>query len=95
MRAREFITEHELVWTRRKITSRGGKPVLKWRCTSGLRKGRVVPDVRDCDQAPDQGRREAFKKTRARTKLPQARRAKRTKKINVASRLIARLNKLR
>jgi hypothetical protein len=36
-----------------------------------------------------------MKTTRARTKIPQARRAKRTKKINTASRLIARLNKLR
>jgi hypothetical protein len=95
MRAHEFIQEHQLVWTRRKITPKTGKPVLKWRCTSGPRRGRVVPKVTDCSDSPDVAQRERMKKTRARTKLPQARRAKRAKKINVASRLIARLNKLR
>jgi hypothetical protein len=95
MRAWEFITEHEMVWTHRKVTAKTGKPVMKWRCTSGPRKGRVVPKVTDCSSQPDAAQRERMKTTRARTKIPQARRAKRTKKINTASRLIARLNKLR
>jgi len=95
MRAWEFITEHQMVWTRRKVSAKHGKPVLKWRCKSGPRKGRVVPKVTDCGDQPDVAKRERMKTTRARTKLPQARRAKRTKKINTASRLIARLNKFR
>jgi hypothetical protein len=95
MRAWEFIAEHELVWTRRRVTARTAKPVMKWRCTSGPRKGRVVPHVTDCSDQPDAAQRERMKTTRARTKLPQARRTKRTKRINPVSRLIARLNKLR
>jgi len=95
MRASEFITEHKLVWTRKKTSTRGGTPVMKWRCTSGPRKGRVVPAPGDCSDAPDIAARERMKKTRARTSKPAARRANRTKKINVASRLIRRLNKKR
>ena len=95
MRAHEFITEHQMVWTRRKVTARSAKPVMKWRCLSGPRKGRVVPKVTDCGDQPDVRARERMKTTRARTKLPQARRAKRTKRINPVSRLIRRLNKYR
>jgi|TARA_B110000503_G_scaffold47681_1_gene77640 hypothetical protein len=95
MRASEFVTEHKLVWTRRKTTTRGGVPVMKWRCTSGTRKGRVVPTVGDCSDSPNAAARERMKKTRARTSKPAARRAARTKKINTASRLIGRLNKYR
>jgi hypothetical protein len=95
MRAAEFIQDHRLVWGRKKTTTRGGVPTLKWRCETGPRKGRIVPTVADCSKAPDVSARERMKKTRARTKLPHARRARRTKKINTASRLIRSLNKFR
>jgi hypothetical protein len=95
MKISEIITEHKMVWTRRKTTTRGGKPVLKWRCTTGPRKGRVVPQVSDCNDQIDVAKRERMKKTRARTEKPQARRAQRTKKINTASRLINKLNRFR
>jgi hypothetical protein len=95
MRAWEFIGEHRLVWGRKKTSARGGVPILKWRCETGLRKGRIVPTVADCSKSPDVAAREKMKKTRARTKPTQSRRAKRTKKINTASRLIRRLNKSR
>tara|TARA_R110000822_G_scaffold309160_2_gene438182 strand:- start:128 stop:406 length:279 start_codon:yes stop_codon:yes gene_type:complete len=90
MRASEFITEHTLVWARKKGSS---APVMKWRCTSGPRKGRVVPTASKCGDAPDIAAKERMKKTRAKTKIMQARRAKKTKKINPASRLVSRLNK--
>lgn len=95
MKVNEIIVEHKLVWTRRKTTSRSGKPVLKWRCTFGPRKGRVVPNVADCNDQIDVAKRERMKTTRARTEKPQARRTQRTKKINTASRLIKKLNHFR
>jgi len=95
MRASEFVTEHKMVWTRKKTSTRGGVPVLKWRCTSGTRRGRVVPTPADCSDPPDIAARERMKRTRARTGKPAARRAARSKKINTASRLIRRLNKYR
>ena len=89
MRAHEFVTEHRLIWRR---NPRTGKVTLKWRCESGPRQNRTVPKISDCGKSPDVARREQMKKTRARTKIRQARRAKRTKNINPASRLAQRLN---
>jgi hypothetical protein len=92
MRAREFIDEHRMVWKRNAKT---GKISLRWRCESGPRDNRTVPHVSDCSKAPDMAQSQRMKKTRARTKVRQARRTKRTKRINPASRLAARLNKYR
>ena len=91
MRAFEFITETQMIWRRNAKT---GKITLKWRCTSGPKANRTVAKPQDCSAAPDIGKREQMKKTRARTKIRQARRTKRTKKINPASRIATRLNKL-
>lgn len=88
MKASEFITEHEMVWARS-----GGKVKMKWRCTSGTRKGRVVPDPGACDMPIDVEKRAQMKRTRAATKIKQARKAKKTKRINPTSKLITALNK--
>jgi len=88
MRAKEFITEHRLVWKR----SPSGKVTLKWRCESGPRKNRTVPRAMDCSAAPNVAQSQRMKKTRAKTKVRQARKTKRTKKINPASKLASRLN---
>jgi hypothetical protein len=92
MRAWEFVTEHRLVFKR---NPRTGRVTLSWRCESGPRKNRTVPDIRDCGQAPDVAQMQRMKRTRARTKVRQARRTKRTKKINPLSKLATRLNKYR
>ena len=89
------LAEHEMVWSRAKTTTRRGQAKLKWRCTSGKRKGRVVPNVADCDKPIDVAKREKMKRTRAQTYKQQARRSERSKKINTASRLIRALNKAR
>ena len=89
------LNEHEMVWSRAKTTTRGGKAKLKWRCTSGKRKGRIVPTVSDCDKPIDVAKREKMKRTRAQTYKQQARRSERSKRINTASRLIRALNKAR
>jgi hypothetical protein len=89
MKAKEFIAEHRLVWRRNPKT---GKVSLRWRCESGPRAGRTVPSVKDCSGAPDIAQAQRMKKTRERTKIRQARKAKRTKKVNPASKLARYLN---
>lgn len=91
MRASEFITENRLVWKR---NPRTGRVTLRWRCESGPRKNRTVASPTDCSAAPDIAQQQRFKQTRAKTKVRQARRSKRTKRINPASKMAARLNKL-
>jgi len=98
MRAREFITEElalkevEVVWGRSKPTTRGGKVKLKFRCTTGVRKGRQVSQPSKCFDHPDAAAAQRMKTTRARTKTQAARRTQRTKTLNTASVLANRLN---
>jgi hypothetical protein len=88
MRAEEFVTEHRMVWKRRK----DGSMKLSWRCEGGPRNNRTVPRVLDCSGAMDVAQAQRMKKTRQRTKIRQARKAKRTKKVNPGSKLMQRLN---
>lgn len=90
VRASEFILdEHRMIWSR---NPRTGKVALKWRCESGARKNRTVPNVSDCSSVLDIAQAQRMKKTRQRTKIRQARKAKRTKKINPKAKLIRALN---
>jgi hypothetical protein len=90
MRADEFILdEHRMVWRR---NPRTGKISLRWRCESGPRAGRTVPAVKDCSGAPDIAQAQRMKKTRQRTKLRQARKSKKTKRVNPASKIAKYLN---
>jgi hypothetical protein len=89
MRAEEFITEHRMVFRRNPKT---GKISLRWRCESGPRTGRTVPKVTDCSASPDVAQAQRMKKTRQRTKIRQARKTKRTKRLNPASKLARMLN---
>jgi len=84
------LNEHEMIWGK---SPHGLK--LKWRCTAGHKKGRIVPNVSDCGKPLDIKKREKMKITRANTKIRQARKAKKTKKVNPQSKLVARLNKAR
>ena len=67
---------------------------MKFRCTSGPRKSRLVSHPNQCFAHPDVAQAQRMKVTRARTAPAQARKTKRAKRLNVASRLISRLNKL-
>jgi len=91
MRASEFISEHRLVFKR---NPRTGTVSLKWRCETGPRKGRTVPNVNQCSAPPDIGKAARMKATRKRTKAAQARKTKKTKRVDPASRTAARLNKI-
>jgi hypothetical protein len=83
------ITEKQ-VWGRR-----GTKLVRKYRCTSGSRKGRTVSKIAQCFAAPDPKKKAQFKRTKARLGAKMARKARKTKRVNPASRQLARLNKRR
>lgn len=89
MQLRELISEKQ-VWARS-----GKKVVRKYRCTSGSRKGRTVAKFSQCFAVPDVKKRVKFKQVRARLGTRMARKAKRTKRINPASRRVQALNKRR
>ena len=98
MRAKEFIFEEDLVreakmvWGVGKKTARGGTTKLKFRCTTGPRKGRQVSTPSKCYTPLDIPKAQKMKTTRARTKVQAARRTDRTKSINTASVLANKLN---
>ena len=101
MKASEFIFEDDeefytetakLVWGVGKSSTRGGQTKLKFRCTTGPRKGRQVSDIAKCSAPMDVAKAQRMKTTRARTAPTQARRQQRTKTINTASVLAQRLN---
>jgi hypothetical protein len=100
MRASEFISEQivqalnleEEIVTWKRV---GKKIIPRFRCPSGPRKGRVVPDISQCYAHPDIKKSEKFKLTRAKKGAAQARKTKRTKRVNPVSKLASRLNRLR
>lgn len=76
--------------------ARKGKTIVrKFRCTSGRRKGRIVSKPNQCTAAIDLKKRASFKRTKARLGSRMARKAKKTKRINPASRRLKSLNKRR
>ena len=81
------LTEKQ-IWGRR-----GKKLVRKYRCTSGIRKNRIVSNIGQCFAAPNVKARIRLKRTRARLGSRMARKARRTKRTNPASRRVAALNK--
>jgi RNA polymerase sigma factor (sigma-70 family) len=85
-----YITEHRLVF---KKNAKSGSISMKWRCESGPRKGRTMPDVSHCSAAPDIKKSAKMKQTRQRTKVAQARKTKKTKRVNPMTKTATRLNK--
>jgi hypothetical protein len=82
------VLEAKLVW------ARAGKSLTrKYRCTVGKRKGRVVAKPTQCNAPIDLKKRFTLKRTKAMKGARMARKAKRTKKFNPASRMVAKLNK--
>jgi len=82
------VLEAKLVW------ARAGKSLTrKYRCTVGKRKGRVVANPTQCNAPIDLKKRFTLRRTKAMKGARMARKAKRTKKFNPASRMVAKLNK--
>jgi|TARA_B110000977_G_scaffold132321_1_gene168491 hypothetical protein len=73
----------------------GKKVVRKYRCTSGPRRNRIVAKMSQCFAAPDPKKRMQMKKTRARLGSRMMRKARKTKRINPASKRVQALNKKR
>lgn len=93
MLIREFFAKplaEKQVWARS-----GKKVVRKYRCSGGSRKGRVVSSMSQCFAAPDVKKRAQLKKTKARLGGKMARKARRTKRTNPASRRVQSLNRKR
>lgn len=87
----EDITQNlveKQVWARK-----GDRIVRKHRCTSGPRSGRLVSDPSKCHSPINIKKRVQMKKTRASKGAKMARKAKKTKRINPASKKVKRLNK--
>lgn len=72
---------------------RGDKVVRKFRCSSGPRTGRIVKDLGQCFAAPDVAKRHRLKVTKARLGSRMVRKARRTKRVNPASKRVKALNK--
>jgi hypothetical protein len=89
MQLRELfdITE-KMAWAKR-----GNKVVRKYRCTTGARQGRIVSNIGQCFAAPDVKKRARLKLTKARLGSRMVRKAKRTKRVNPASKRIKAMNR--
>jgi hypothetical protein len=71
----------------------GSKVVRKYRCSGGPRKGRVVSNPTQCFAAPDIKKRASLKRTKARLGKKMTRKARKTKRVNPASKRVAALNR--
>lgn len=94
MLLREFFIDENLeegmTWARS-----GKKVVRKYRCSSGPRKNRIVAKMSQCFAAPDVKKRMQFKKVKARLGSRMVRKARKTKRINPASKRVQALNRKR
>lgn len=84
----EVLSEAKMVWRKS-----GNKVVRGVRCSGGPRKGRVVASASSCAKPIDVKKRYTFKKTKAKAGKRMARKARKTKRVNSASRRIKALNK--
>ena len=82
--------EESQVWARS-----GKKVVRKYRCSGGQRKGRIVSNISQCFAPINAKKRAQMKRTKARLGGRMARKAKRTKRMNPASRRVQAMNKAR
>lgn len=82
------LTEATQVWSKK-----GTKSVRKYRCTSGLRKGRVMSSPSACNKPLNVHKSKSFKQTKSK-KLPQIKfKSRIAKRSNPASARNFRLNK--
>lgn len=86
-------TDEELVEAKRVWARRGKKLKRVIRCTSGKRKGRIVAQASGCSTAINVRKRFLMKKIRRMYKQKMARKARKTKRFNPASRRLKVLNK--
>lgn len=85
-----IVSEAKVVFARR-----GKSLTKKFRCTVGKRKGRVVSNPQQCAAPIDLKKRFVLKRTKASMGSRMAKKAKRTKRTNPASKIAAKLNRAR
>jgi len=85
----EPLIETKIVWAKK------GKNNItrKYRCSFGKRKGRVVASPSQCSAPIDMKKRFQLKKTKARLGKKMARKARKTKRFNPASKRVKALNR--
>ena len=91
MLLREFFIDQineKMAWARS-----GKKVVRKYRCSSGPRAGRIVSKIQQCYAAPDLKKRTRLKITKARLGARLAKKTKKTKRTNPASRRVQSMNR--
>jgi hypothetical protein len=94
MLLREFFIDPAEDLEEGQTWARSGKKVVrKYRCGSGPRKNRIVAKMQQCFAAPNIKARMTLKRTKARLGKRLARKAKRTKRINPASRRVQSMNR--
>jgi len=94
MLLREFYTQPQI--DEKQVWARSGKNVVrKYRCQSGRRKGRVVAKMAQCFAAPNIKQSKVLKVMKARLGPRLAKKIKRTKRINPASRRVQQMNRKR
>jgi hypothetical protein len=80
----------------KQVWARSGKQVVrKYRCVGGRRNGRVVAKISQCYAAPDLKKSKRLKVMKARLGTRLAKKTKKTKRVNPASRRVQQLNKSR
>jgi len=88
------ISEVEDLLSEKQIWARSGsKVVRKFRCIGGKRHGRIVSKPAKCHAAINMKARMTLRRTKARLGARMMRKAKRTKRINAASRRVQAMNK--
>ena len=88
------LTEEDSLLETRMVWRRSGKTVKRAvRCTSGRRKGRVVSNPSQCTKPINLKKRLTLKRTKAKMGARMARKARRTKRLNPASKRVRSLNK--
>jgi hypothetical protein len=94
MLLRELFTEEQI--DEKQVWARKGKAVTrKYRCSSGRRKGRVVSKMQQCFAPLNLKASVRLKQTKKKQGARMARKAKRTKRVNPASRRLKQLNRRR
>jgi|TARA_R110000868_G_scaffold362295_1_gene624370 hypothetical protein len=91
MLLREFFIDQideKQVWART-----GKKVVRKYRCSSGRRKGRVVSKIAQCFAPLDIKQSVRLKQTKKKLGSKMARKSRKTKRTNPASRRLKQLNR--
>lgn len=84
----EESVEEKQIWGRT-----GNKVVRKYRCSGGRRHGRIVSKMAACYAPLDVKQSARFKRTKARVGDRMSRKAKKTKRVNPASKRVQALNK--